>query len=76
MREDPGPERTRQSLFYIRRQKFKALRLANALLATGQAQLVEGNTWNDTYWGVCHGEGLNVLGMLLMQVRADLKNVH
>lgn len=43
------------------------------LLATGDARLVEGNTWGDRYWGVCRGEGENMLGMLLMQVRNELR---
>lgn len=33
----------------------------------------EGNTWDDTYWGVCKGVGTNYLGKLLMIVRNDLK---
>ena len=44
--------------------------LRNALLKTGNAVLVEGNTWGDTYWGVCDGIGQNKLGELLMIVRA------
>ena len=31
--------------------------------------IVEENTWNDTYWGVCRGSGLNKLGEILMVVR-------
>ena len=27
--------------------------LAQALIDTGDAELIEGNTWNDNYWGVC-----------------------
>lgn len=42
------------------------------LLATGKRYLEETNTWNDTYWGVCNGKGKNMLGILLMQVRAEL----
>lgn len=42
------------------------------LLSTGDAQLIEGNTWGDTYWGVCRGIGKNMLGTLLMQVRSEL----
>lgn len=42
------------------------------LIATGDAALVEGNTWNDKYWGVCNGEGENHLGAILMRVRRDL----
>lgn len=49
--------------------------LATKLLATGDAQLVEGNTWNDQYWGVCNGQGHNYLGNILMQIRQHLVNV-
>lgn len=31
--------------------------LREKLLATGDAQLVEGNTWNNRFWGVCRGQG-------------------
>lgn len=40
------------------------------LLETGDAVLIEGNTWGDTFWGVCNGEGDNWLGILLMNIRA------
>lgn len=46
--------------------------LAGRLLATGHVILVEGNTWGDTYWGVCGGRGQNRLGILLMQLREKL----
>jgi ribA/ribD-fused uncharacterized protein len=42
------------------------------LLATGDAQLVEGNNWNDRFWGVCRGQGQNQLGLILMKVRSEL----
>ena len=45
--------------------------LKEKLLATGDEFLVEGNTWGDTYWGVCNGKGRNHLGYLLMQVRDE-----
>lgn len=47
--------------------------LGDQLLATGNHFLVEGNTWGDTFWGVCNGNGRNVLGQLLMEERAMLK---
>lgn len=47
-------------------------RLRERLLATGDRELIEGNTWGDTYWGVCGGEGKNQLGRILMRVRAHL----
>lgn len=46
--------------------------LKEKLLATGDQQLVEGNTWDDKFWGVCGGEGLNHLGLILMEVRTEL----
>lgn len=46
--------------------------LTRALMATGDAELVEGNDWDDTFWGVCNGEGENNLGKLLMRVRDEL----
>ena len=46
--------------------------LTRELIATGHLDLIEGNTWNDTFWGVCDGAGENNLGKLLMKVRASL----
>lgn len=42
------------------------------LLQTGTNELIEGNTWGDTYWGICNGKGSNHLGRILMQVRGEL----
>jgi hypothetical protein len=39
------------------------------LAKTGGAELVEGNYWHDTFWGVCNGVGSNHLGIILMEVR-------
>ena len=47
--------------------------LARKLVETGDEELAEGNTWNDTYWGVCNGKGENRLGKILMKVREELK---
>ncbi len=57
------------------RVKFLWPDLAAALVATGDATLVEGNWWGDTFWGVCNGVGENHLGRLLMQVREELRSV-
>jgi hypothetical protein len=43
--------------------------LRTRLLNTHDAMLVEGNDWNDTFWGRCNGKGYNKLGVLLMEVR-------
>lgn len=50
--------------------------LAARLLATGDAPLIEGNTWGDRFWGVCYGVGQNHLGRLLMERRAELQEVN
>ncbi len=45
--------------------------LLDKLIATGDAKLIEGNTWGDTFWGVYRGSGTNYLGKLLMQIRSE-----
>jgi ribA/ribD-fused uncharacterized protein len=56
------------------RRKFADPGLAARLLATGVEELVEGNTWNDRFWGVCRGVGRNELGRILMRVRSELRS--
>ena len=46
--------------------------LTRALLATGDAPLIESNTWDDTFWGVCNQIGENNLGKILMKIREEL----
>ena len=50
------------------------LHLKKKLLATGDKDLVAGNDWDDKYWGVCNGEGKNMLGRILMLTRDYLKH--
>lgn len=49
--------------------------LRRALLSTEHAELVEGNTWGDHYWGVAGGFGENRLGQILMIVRAGIRRL-
>lgn len=56
----------------LRRKFHPGSTLAQRLLRTGDVPLVEGNTWGDTFWGVCDGVGENHLGRLLMRIRAEL----
>jgi ribA/ribD-fused uncharacterized protein len=49
--------------------KFTDHDLEASLLGTGDAMLVEGNTWGDTFWGRCDKKGYNILGVLLMELR-------
>ena len=44
------------------------------LINTYGHTLIEGNWWNDTYWGVCKGVGQNKLGKILMRIREELSN--
>jgi ribA/ribD-fused uncharacterized protein len=48
--------------------------LKEKLLATGDATLIEGNTWGDRTWGKVDGVGMNLLGKILMEVREELTN--
>ena len=61
-------------MLQIVRSKFTNEELKQKLLATGDTKLVEGNYWNDRFWGVCQGEGQNHLGRILMQVREEIRN--
>lgn len=47
--------------------------LKERLLDTGKRKLIEGNTWGDTYWGVCKGVGENHLGKILTIARQLLR---
>jgi len=46
--------------------------LLNKLLLTGKVKLIEGNNWNDRFWGMVNGEGENKLGKILMKIRKEL----
>jgi ribA/ribD-fused uncharacterized protein len=47
--------------------------LKKKLVDTGNKILQELNYWNDTFWGICNGKGDNMLGVLLMELREELK---
>ncbi len=56
------------------KQKFaKGSQLGDMLVKTRDMHLIEGNTWGDTFWGVCYGVGQNVLGLMLMEIRNSIK---
>lgn len=61
-----------QVMLKILRAKFSDPELRERLIETDGEELVEGNNWGDTYWGVCKGKGKNKLGKLLMQVRDEI----
>ena len=60
-------------MYAINKTKYSNPELRQMLLDTGDAYLEETNHWNDTCWGVCNGIGENYLGLLLMQIRDELK---
>ena len=61
------------------RAKFSMHEMKEKLLATGDAELVEGNNHHDNLWGDCtcprcaSKMGQNRLGKILMKVREELK---
>jgi len=55
------------------KKKFENPQLRKLLLDTYPHDLVEGNNWGDTFWGVCRGHGKNMLGVLLIQLRSKLR---
>lgn len=54
-------------------RKFMIPELREKLLNTGDAELIEGNSWGDIYWGVCDGQGQNNLGKTIMEVREQVR---
>ena len=54
-------------------EKFKDPVLRAKLLATGDQELAEENTWGDMFWGTCNGQGKNRLGILLMHMRSMIR---
>lgn len=61
------------------RKKFAIPSLRAKLLATGDEELMEGNTWHDNTWGNCVCQkcqnipGRNMLGMLLMELCQEIQ---
>ncbi len=60
-------------MFELSVQKYTRSDLRKKLLATGNRELVEKNSWKDFYWGVCDGRGENRLGKILMAIRSSLR---
>ena len=60
-----------QSMRIALQAKFCIHEMKNRLDATGNKYLEETNHWNDVFWGVCNGEGRNILGIMLMIIREN-----
>ena len=71
----PDWEDTKDQIMYdVVKAKFSDPHLAKMLLSTENADLYEGNTWGDTYWGIDRRtlRGQNKLGEILMRVRREI----
>ena len=53
--------------------KFKDEELAKKLCNTGNEELINMNQFRDEYWGVTTRGGRNKLGVMLMEIRAELQ---
>lgn len=66
-------------MFQVLKAKFKVPSLREKLLATEDAELIEGNAWGDHYWGKVKYKnkwvGQNMLGKLLMILRDDIRSL-
>ena len=71
-------EEVKDNIMYeIVKRKFTVNKeLKQKLIDTNDEELIEGNWWHDTYWGVDSktGVGKNKLGKILMKVREEVKN--
>jgi ribA/ribD-fused uncharacterized protein len=62
-------------MYQLLLEKFTYVDLRLKIISTTDAELIEGNDWGDTFWGVCNGEGENLLGKCLMMVRTHVKDI-
>jgi hypothetical protein len=73
---DPNWDNIKNRVMYIGvYNKFiQNNKLRFMLINTENAELIEGNYWNDRYWGIClkTNEGENHLGKILMSIRKFL----
>lgn len=74
MRKDWEAVKVRIMEEIVRAKFTQNTELADKLLATGDAYLEEGNTWDDRIWGTVNSSGANRLGVILMQIRAEIKD--
>lgn len=60
-------------------KKFSQEPFKSKLLATGNENIIEGNYWNDTFWGVDLKQNPNIgenwLGRLIMDIRLKLRKM-
>ena len=63
-------------MYELLKVKFNKTPFKEMLISTNDCNIVEGNSWNDTFWGVDITQtpniGENHLGRLIMKVRDEL----
>jgi ribA/ribD-fused uncharacterized protein len=62
-------------MYDLLKLKFTQEPFRTKLLETEDMEIIEGNWWGDTFWGVDVNtdEGENVLGRLIMKIRSEIK---
>jgi ribA/ribD-fused uncharacterized protein len=63
-----------QIMYEIVKAKFEQSDGFIDLLLKIEEPIIEDNTWNDTYWGVCNGVGQNKLGLILERLKKEFNN--
>jgi ribA/ribD-fused uncharacterized protein len=63
-------------MYDLLKLKFVQEPFKTKLLNTGDMELIEGNYWGDTFYGVDMNkdEGQNILGRLIMKIRKEIRD--
>jgi ribA/ribD-fused uncharacterized protein len=63
-------------MYDLLKLKFQQEPFKTKLLNTGDMELIEGNYWGDTFYGIDMNtdEGQNILGRLIMKIRKEIRN--
>lgn len=72
LRPDWNKERVHIMLRIVYNKFSQNVELKQKLLNITEP-IIEENTWNDTFWGVCNGSGKNMLGKILTFVKNKLR---
>lgn len=73
----PDWELVKDNIMYtVLKIKFSIPKYRDLLLGTGEVYLLNGNRYNETYWGynLNTEQGYNKLGLMLMKIREELKD--
>lgn len=76
---NPSFEQRKIDIMYdVNCLKYKQHKYKTLLLSTGNMDIIEGNTWNDQFWGMSLDNDFNIikghnnLGKVLMRIRTEL----